>query len=274
MVGRKSSTGSVFPHRGTVESRTLSDTNQGGEQRLTICSFWYHYGECRRDPGSLSYDGSGRRCKYYHHIGSGMQVQRIPKQWHKHPCGLDLCPQKGTAKGQKRTACATVAKGSGLGVSDAGGGARSGREMKARDGGMGTKSKKNKQRTSAVVQQKARRGVKRKRNASQDQETCFFWYHGTCKRGESCPMLHGLTDPPSFVQPPPDYMHYVRCNLDWCPGDSRHEDEGKAGKVKQRRTGAGVTTKLDKGQSSEYVDQEASSTGNQSEWFLSGFPDA
>ncbi|SMR44652.1 unnamed protein product [Zymoseptoria tritici ST99CH_3D1] len=63
--------------------------------------------------------------------------------------------------------------------------------------------------------------------------TCFFWYHGTCSRsmdeknGFKCHFKHGLTEPPSMVQPPPKYVHRTQCALDWCPGDAREPPSRK-----------------------------------------------
>ncbi|KAF1851720.1 uncharacterized protein K460DRAFT_351619 [Cucurbitaria berberidis CBS 394.84] len=48
------------------------------------------------------------------------------------------------------------------------------------------------------------------------KETCFFWYHGTCRRGEQCHVAHEthVTWP---IPPPPGFVHYKACRLPLCP---------------------------------------------------------
>ncbi|KAK4548022.1 hypothetical protein LTR36_010742 [Oleoguttula mirabilis] len=77
---------------------------------------------------------------------------------------------------------------------------------------------------------------------NEEQETCFFWYHGKCARANdirtnyTCTHTHALTSPPTMVQPPPGYTHFRPCGLEWCPGDAREtrssegQRRGKAGK--------------------------------------------
>jgi hypothetical protein len=53
-------------------------------------------------------------------------------------------------------------------------------------------------------------------------ETCFFWYHDTCKRSrdrQGCQLMHALQDPPSMVVAPPRFVHHRPCDLAWCAGD-------------------------------------------------------
>lgn len=47
------------------------------------------------------------------------------------------------------------------------------------------------------------------------KETCFFWYHGQCRR-ESCHFAHEthITWP---IVPPPGFIHFEPCNLPLCP---------------------------------------------------------
>lgn len=48
------------------------------------------------------------------------------------------------------------------------------------------------------------------------QETCFFWYHGTCHRGSDCNFAHEshITWP---ITAPPKFVHFEPCNLPLCP---------------------------------------------------------
>lgn len=45
---------------------------------------------------------------------------------------------------------------------------------------------------------------------------CFFWYHGTCRRGNNCHLAHQLHIGWP-ITPPPNYMHYEPCSLPLCP---------------------------------------------------------
>ncbi|KAH3961313.1 hypothetical protein HBH69_192750 [Parastagonospora nodorum] len=48
------------------------------------------------------------------------------------------------------------------------------------------------------------------------RETCFFWYHNTCRRGAQCQLAHEVhvTWP---IPVPPRYVHYEKCKLGMCP---------------------------------------------------------
>ncbi|KAK5136334.1 hypothetical protein LTR08_003707 [Meristemomyces frigidus] len=73
--------------------------------------------------------------------------------------------------------------------------------------------------------------------SSSSNTTCFFWYHGNCKRSREmagCGLLHALTSPPTMVQPPPGYVHARACGLEWCPGDAR--EGASAGASRKRRS--------------------------------------
>ncbi|KAH6618518.1 hypothetical protein C7974DRAFT_31522 [Boeremia exigua] len=48
------------------------------------------------------------------------------------------------------------------------------------------------------------------------KETCFFWYHGTCRRGEACDRPHQL-HPTWPIPPPPGFRHFQPCKLPLCP---------------------------------------------------------
>ncbi|KAF2036362.1 hypothetical protein EK21DRAFT_106465 [Setomelanomma holmii] len=68
------------------------------------------------------------------------------------------------------------------------------------------------------------------------RETCFFWYHGTCRRGQACTHAHE-THATWQITPPPGYVHYEKCKLPMCPlrwdlvgvraGGKEKEKEGK-----------------------------------------------
>ncbi|KAF1917061.1 hypothetical protein BDU57DRAFT_517529, partial [Ampelomyces quisqualis] len=48
------------------------------------------------------------------------------------------------------------------------------------------------------------------------REICFFWYHGTCRRGYECKLAHEshITWP---MTPPPGFIHFEPCDLPLCP---------------------------------------------------------
>jgi len=275
-----------------------------------ICSFWYHYGSCRNDPDSADYKKSGKMCKHVHHLGPGtesMKVQKVPWQWHRDACGLERCEQRigkeGNAAGaQKPPADVQDNRSTEALQTD-------GRKRKTKIK-QGTKRKRSDTDKTAllptpavsapvvgrrVAQPKVSIAAARQKLSMVDsslnrtvrgnaRETCFFWYHGTCKRGVNCPMLHRLTSPPSFVQPPPDYMHYVPCGLAWCPGDHKHEHKQEqhnhGGRdVKKIRISGGNLQGIAKEVNDEgavylkYDDGTSNSNSNE-DWFLAGFPDS
>lgn len=48
------------------------------------------------------------------------------------------------------------------------------------------------------------------------KETCFFWYHGICRRDEHCQYAHQahITWP---IPAPPGFVHFQSCELPFCP---------------------------------------------------------
>lgn len=48
------------------------------------------------------------------------------------------------------------------------------------------------------------------------KETCIFWYHGNCDRGDDCPFEHELNHNWPLARPP-GYTHRWRCDLQFCP---------------------------------------------------------
>lgn len=50
---------------------------------------------------------------------------------------------------------------------------------------------------------------------SADMPTCFFWYHGQCRR-ESCQYEHSMR-PTLPILPPPGFVHSRPCQLPLCP---------------------------------------------------------
>ncbi|KAF2273269.1 uncharacterized protein EI97DRAFT_159757 [Westerdykella ornata] len=54
--------------------------------------------------------------------------------------------------------------------------------------------------------------------SSQEPETCFFWYHGNCRRADACPLAHEVVGE-EMVKPPPRYngKRHVGCHLALCP---------------------------------------------------------
>jgi hypothetical protein len=73
------------------------------------------------------------------------------------------------------------------------------------------------------------------KSSSEAIQTCFFWYHGTCKRArdrQGCQLRHTLQDPPSMVVAPPRFVHHRPCGLAWCAGDGPRQ--GKRVKTQAR----------------------------------------
>ncbi|KZM20922.1 uncharacterized protein EKO05_0006382 [Ascochyta rabiei] len=48
------------------------------------------------------------------------------------------------------------------------------------------------------------------------KETCFFWYHGSCRRGDDCDRPHEA-HPTWPIPPPPGFRHFQPCMLPLCP---------------------------------------------------------
>ena len=105
---------------------------------------------------------------------------------------------------------------------------------------------------------------------SEATQTCFFWYHGSCKRStdrKGCQLRHALLDPPQMVVAPPRFVHPRPCELQWCAGDGPthkgQRQKAKGGAEQKRYFEVGVS---DDGSAREGADQDAGD-----ECFLSGF---
>ena len=66
---------------------------------------------------------------------------------------------------------------------------------------------------------------------SEATQTCFFWYHGSCRRSldrRGCQLRHALLDPPQMIVAPPRFVHPKPCELQWCAGDGpTHKGHGQ-----------------------------------------------
>ena len=101
-------------------------------------------------------------------------------------------------------------------------------------------------------------------------QTCFFWYHGSCKRSfdrKGCQLRHALLDPPQMVVAPPRFVHPKPCELQWCAGDGpTHRGQKAKSRAEQTRYfEVGVS---DDGSAQEGADQNV---GDKSDFFLTGF---
>jgi hypothetical protein len=99
-------------------------------------------------------------------------------------------------------------------------------------------------------------------------QTCFFWYHGSCKRSldrKGCQLRHALLDPPQMVVAPPRFVHPKPCELQWCAGDGpTHKGQKvKSGAEQKRYFEINVS---DDGPARDGADQDAGD-----ECFLRGF---
>ena len=221
--------------------------------RNKICFVWYHGKVCDRDPANPK--KPGKLCPYLHALNVGEQnieISSFPpgigRYLHKGgPRGLELCSwrdkilwSKGFKEKQEKplvSKAQTADKDSQEMLSSA----------TVRDAHETNKRK-------ACVRHRddpASLAAKRQKidydeqpeypHSSQKlEETCFFWYHGRCSRSLGprnnyrCDYKHELTNPPTMVRPPPEYVHYAPCGLEWCPGDG-----GKPTKAVKERIKSG-----------------------------------
>lgn len=111
------------------------------------------------------------------------------------------------------------------------------------------------------------------RSKKQVKETCFFWYHGNCKRGDECELLHAMTKPPSYVQSPPGYMHYRgKCSLPWCLGGQRQEVEHGRKQSEAKCMGEELGGVIGKGMEEVESGESAEEGHRQEKWRLDGLP--
>lgn len=101
-------------------------------------------------------------------------------------------------------------------------------------------------------------------------QTCFFWYHGSCKREQDrrgCNLRHALLDPPSMIVAPPGFVHPTACKLEWCAGDGGSKGQKARVNVNERKRyfNAAVLDNESDGESgSETAEEEM-------DFFLEGF---
>jgi len=111
---------------------------------------------------------------------------------------------------------------------------------------------------------------------SEATQTCFFWYHGSCRRSldrRGCQLRHALLDPPQMIVAPPRFVHPKPCELQWCAGDGPthkgHGQKARSGNEQRRYFEVAVS---DVGSAQEGTDQVSVDES----CFLEGFeePDA
>ena len=66
------------------------------------------------------------------------------------------------------------------------------------------------------------------------KETCFFWYHSACRRGDECDRPHEA-HPTWPIPPPPGFRHFKPCTLPLCPLRTDLETTTKSQEYQQRR---------------------------------------
>ena len=237
------------------------DASNVTEQEEETCFFWYH-GRCSRSLGARN----NYQCSHSHELTDPPTMVRPPPGFvHSKSCGLEWCPGDGGGSAKDSHKCLkTDIKG--LGASLEPGSATTERVGVHEDGDEASgKQRSNKQSNKSL-------------------ETCFFWYHGTCKRTQDahrnfqCSMRHELENPPGMVQPPPGYVHKEPCGLEWCPGDAGPSADGSSSysrnKPKRalpllRDTG---TSDAGKGGGEEYASDDRAE-GERQDWYLNGFED-
>ncbi|KAI8934847.1 hypothetical protein NX059_008526 [Plenodomus lindquistii] len=95
------------------------------------------------------------------------------------------------------------------------------------------------------------------------KETCFFWYHGQCRRGDQCQFQHKthITWP---IVPPPGYVHYKPCVLPFCPLNSNQVSLNEQNA--QRRKDLGLGGQVDGAFMSRTTTVEADSDQEKDTW--------
>ncbi|KAF1929198.1 uncharacterized protein M421DRAFT_4368 [Didymella exigua CBS 183.55] len=103
------------------------------------------------------------------------------------------------------------------------------------------------------------------------KETCFFWYHGSCRRGDDCERPHEAhsTWP---IPPPPGFRHYQPCTLPLCPLRSDLASSGMPQEYQRRRRtidgqmdGAAFSRATTAGESSSDSDSNSNTETDMSE---------
>lgn len=261
--------------RSSSKPDTLVASATGQHVLKTICHCWYHRGMCSQDPASPNYSGSGKICRYLHQIDDGMadfKVSRVARHMHKHPCGLERCPQNDGMPSIRRALQAPASADDASLRSPIKGSTRRRKRGFNKDGKGDNKTFTQLSNTAPTQQaykrpsptvpamtartksSKKKANKKRKREQSDSlvalslaapskppscrgaaNETCFFWYHGMCQRGTQCNLLHALAEPPTLVQPPPGFVHFHGpCGLRLCPGDHVWVEDEKRAKKRHR----------------------------------------
>lgn len=87
--------------------------------------------------------------------------------------------------------------------------------------------------------------------------------------------MHALTDPPSFVQPPPGYIHEKECFRAWCPGDFLWDHAAKDGEGKEKKGKVEEVEEVEKVEEVEggvkLEDKDVDVVDD--EWYVQGFSD-
>lgn len=103
-------------------------------------------------------------------------------------------------------------------------------------------------------------------------QTCFFWYHGSCKRAQDrrgCNLRHALLDPPSMIVAPPGFVHPTTCKLQWCAGDGNSKEQKTPVNFEEQKRyfeAAMLDDESDDESGSETAEEEM-------DFFLEGFDD-
>lgn len=102
------------------------------------------------------------------------------------------------------------------------------------------------------------------------KETCFFWYHGACRRGNECDRPHEA-HPTWPIPPPPGFRHFQPCTLPLCPLRTDSEAARRLQEYQGRRTissqidGAAFSRATTAGESSSDSDSANSTDTDMSE---------
>ncbi|KAK3697307.1 hypothetical protein LTR37_017540 [Vermiconidia calcicola] len=257
----------VAGKRRKVDYDEVSEATQDVKAEAETCFFWYH-GRCSRslDPRN------NYHCDYRHDL-TDQPTMVQPPPGYKHPavCGLEWCPGDGAGEGKRHSGNFEPSQKSPNTHSVKIKAAVEGSNMRdVRDHSPSTPEPDD-----ATTHNRTTKCSKQSPNSQDTNEgqTCFFWYHGKCRRIR-CSMRHELTDPPSMVQPPPGYVHRKQCGLQWCPGDAKHSgsDHDLLGASKLSVLKAESNT--ESGCESLHGEGRAEHDNVTESWYLTGFDEA
>ncbi|KAK3699199.1 hypothetical protein LTR37_016560 [Vermiconidia calcicola] len=251
--------------RRKVDYDEISEASEDVQAEAETCFFWYH-GRCSR-----SLDPRNNYHCDYRHDPTDPPTMVQPPPGYKHPalCGLEWCPGDGADEGRRHNRkFEPSVKPSDTHTT----------QVEAAVGGVKMsdwrdRSSRASEPDKVPEEDKLQTCPKQSPIATDANEgpTCFFWYHGTCRRAP-CSMRHELTDPRSMVQPLPGFVRRKHCGLQWCPGDAKHSgsdhDLLAASKLRVLKAESNIESGC------ESLQEEGRAEHDNEAWYLTGFDEA